>query len=75
MKLRLKKEYLEKIKRDPRLYGEVAHALGVVTGSMLYLLRTNNVRFTQKNVLIVLSEYFDIPEEELVEEIKETENA
>lgn len=73
MKYRLKQEYIEAIKRDPDLWAKVAKTLGIGSASLAYPLRNNSIKFTQKNILKVLSDYLGVPENDLVKEIEESE--
>lgn len=75
MELRLKCEYVEKIKRDSVLYGLVADALNIGAPSLAIPLKKNSVKLTQKSVLKVLSKYLKVREDDLYEEIEEPENA
>jgi len=68
---RLKKRIVTKIKTTPRLYGDVADALKIGVPSLINVLRSNHVKLTQKSVLKVLTDYLQIPEDELIDEIGE----
>jgi DNA-binding Xre family transcriptional regulator len=73
MKLRLKTEYVNKIKRDPEIHGKVAKILNLSPNSLAIPLRKGSSKLIQKDVLIALCKYFEVSEHELLEEIEETE--
>lgn len=75
MEYRLKQEYLNLIKKDAILYGKVADVLDIGAPSLVYPLKRNSEKFTQKKVLRLLSEYLSVPEDDLVEEIAEPQTA
>jgi septum formation topological specificity factor MinE len=73
MKLKLKAEYVEKIKRDPIVHGMVAKILNLSPNSLAIPLRKGSSKLIQKDVLIVLCKYFGVSEHDLIEEIEESE--
>jgi hypothetical protein len=73
MEYRLKQTYIKRIKEDGILYGKVAHAMGINGPSLVIPLRKNSQAFMQKKILKLLSDYLGIPEDDLVEEIEESE--
>jgi hypothetical protein len=73
MEYRLKPEYIKRITEDGILYGKVAHAMGINGPSLAIPLRKNSQAFMHKKILKLLSDYLGIPEDDLVEEIEETE--
>jgi hypothetical protein len=75
MEYRLKQQYIEAIKRDAVLYGKVAHAMGIGAPSLAFPLRKNSLKFTQKHILELLSDYLDVEENDLLEKINEPQAA
>jgi hypothetical protein len=73
MKYQLKQEYHEIIRSDAVLTGTIAKAIGVSAYSMNAILWRNSPKLTQKAALVVLSRYTGKAENDLVEEIKESE--
>jgi len=73
MEYRLKSQYIKAIQQDAILYGKVAHTLRISAPSLVFPLRKNSEKFTQKKVLRLLSEYLGVPENDLIEEVEETE--
>jgi len=75
MKLRLKAEYVEKIKRDAEIHGKVAKILDLSPTSLAIPLRKGSSKLIQKDVLIALSKYYGVKESDLLEEVEESEIA
>ena len=67
----LKQEVLDKIKKDPILYGQVAESLGLQPISLFKVLRVENMKLTQAGVMKVLREYLGV-EDNMLLEILET---
>ncbi|MDB5200528.1 MAG: hypothetical protein JWO92_2491 [Chitinophagaceae bacterium] len=53
----LKKEVLDKLKKDPELFGKVASELGTTVSYGLQLLNNNDPKLTQANVLRIILEH------------------
>lgn len=71
----LKKEYLDEIKRNPGLFGDVMQCLGKKPSYGLQLLKGNNVKLTQASVLQILKDYFGVAQySDLLEEAPEKIN-
>lgn len=71
-KIILKQEILDKIKKDPILFGRVAKALEIIPISLPRLLYSiEPVKLTQANVLKVLREYLGVQDNELLEVMQE----
>ncbi len=65
----LKKEILEKIKKDPVLFGKVAECLDTTVRYGLILVHNNDVKLTQANVLRILKNYLGVTKDsDLLEE-------
>ena len=75
MSYRLKTKYLKAIKEDQLLFGKVAYALSIGAPSLIAPLKNNSTRLTEKRVLEVISEHLNVPENDLYEDVEETENA
>jgi hypothetical protein len=73
MEYRLKPEYIKRITEDGLLYGKVAHAMGINGPSLAIPLRKNSTAFTQKKILKLLSDHLGVSENDLVEEVEESE--
>lgn len=73
MEYRLKQTYIKRITEDGILYGKVAYAMGINGPSLAIPLRKNSQAFTQKKILKIISDHLGIPENDLVEEIEESE--
>lgn len=67
MRVKLKQDVLDKIKRDNDLFAEVGKALDLVPSSLTRKLYANDTDLTQKNVLIAISKHLDISEDDLFE--------
>lgn len=71
-KLVLKKEILDKVKKDPVLYGRVAESVGVSAFSLPGLIYNNSQKLTQAYVLNTIREHLNLPQDtELLEEMQE----
>ena len=67
--MKLKEEIIEKIRGNQRLKINIMVAFDHCSEACLHdRLRRNDSRLTQLNILKILSEEFDIPVDELVEE-------
>lgn len=73
-RLILKKEVLDRIKKDPILYGQVASLTGHTILSMRKVLDENKPKLTQFSVLKHLSEYLKIDQNDLLEVEPEDNN-
>lgn len=67
MAARLKEEYIKKIQADTKIFGLIADNLGVRPVSMPVVLNRNNA-LTEFSTLKIISEYFKVKPEELIEE-------
>jgi hypothetical protein len=68
----LKQEILDNIKRDPILFGRVAEALGVAPTTLPRIIYDNDRKLTQIGVLKVLGKHLKKSQNDLLEEIRET---
>lgn len=69
MELILKKEILDKIKKNPELFGKVMLCLDTTVTYGLQLIYNNDPKLTQASVLRILREYLHIKKDsELLEE-------
>jgi len=68
----LKQDVLKSIKSDSMLYGKVGDELNMAPTSLLKLLYDNDKRLTQIGVLKILSKHLGKKQNELLEEIRET---
>jgi len=70
----LKKEYLDKIRRDPKLFGKIfcndPGALDMAVGYGLQLLKFKDPRLTQAGVLQIISEHEGVTTDFLLEEVE-----
>lgn len=62
---------LDKIKRDPILFGKVANALCVAPTTLPRLLSANDAKLTQAKVLIVLREHLGVQDNALLPFLQE----
>lgn len=68
----LKKEVLDKIKKEPKLFGDIADLLGTTVGYGLQLLNTSDPRLTQASVLRLIKSYWpDLQDSDLLIEMQE----
>lgn len=68
----LKKEYLDQIKKDPKLFSEVAICLNKKPSYMLQLLNYNDPMLTQASVLEILKQAFKVKQySDLVTQLQE----
>ncbi|HXS59008.1 MAG TPA: hypothetical protein VN726_22950 [Hanamia sp.] len=71
----LKQEYVDKIKNDQILYGQIAYLIGVTILSMRAVLNENSPKLTQASALRHLKNYWGIENEsELLEVIPDSED-
>lgn len=73
-RLILKKEVLDRIKKDPILYGQVASLTGHTILSMRKVLDENKPKLTQFSVLKHLSEYLKIKDQNDLLEVEPEDN-
>jgi len=73
MAYRLKPEYIRRITDDGELYGKVAKKMKITGPSLAVPLRKNSKQLSRKEILELLSEYLGVPENDLIEEIEESE--
>jgi len=59
-KLILKTEVIDKIRKDPILYGKIALALGITPMSLPRILASKSIRLTEALVLQVLRDYLNV---------------
>lgn len=59
-KLILKQEVIDKIRKDPILFGTIAHTLGITPMSLPRVLSANSVRLTEALVLQELRNHLKI---------------
>lgn len=70
----LKKEILDKIKKQPKLFGDVMEAIDATPSYGIQLLKNNDPKFTQANVLRILREHLgDLKDSDLLEELPASE--
>lgn len=76
MELILRKEILEKLKKNPELFGKVMLCLDTTVTYGIQLIYNNDPKLTQASVLRILREYLHIKNDsELLEEQSETVTA
>lgn len=52
----LKKEYRDKIKKDPALFSAIAICLDTTVSYLIQLINTNNAKLTQASVLRIIAD-------------------
>lgn len=71
----LKQNILDRIKRDPMLYGKVAAELKISPTSLPRLIYDKDNRLTQRGVLRILSDHLNMANQnDLLEEVSDSEN-
>lgn len=67
----LKDEILEKLRKDPELFGKVATCLDTTVGYCLQLINRKDLKLTQASVLRIIREHTGITEDsELLTELE-----
>ncbi len=75
MRYQIKEWVIEKILKDGELFGKVASASKVVPSSLFNILKRNDPRLTQKDVLEAISSHLKRPEKDLLEKVTTTDSS